>query len=118
MHYTQPVELAAFSAWLSPNDLLFAEVRLRGVACAVPILGARTVLPQQRIERKDPRHSPQSLDPSFQYAAAADRAPSEVVRSAPVQLSTSAGPRVTQSSQFSHRQRFIIGPEGAHQKLR
>jgi hypothetical protein len=78
IHYTHLVELAAFSAWLSPNDLLFAEVRLRGADCAVSVLAASMVLP------KDPQDGPQSPDPSLQYAAATDQAPSEFVRAASV----------------------------------
>lgn len=50
-----PLEPATILAWLSPNDLPFAEGRLRGVDGPVSILEVCTVLPAAAYYAKDPR---------------------------------------------------------------
>ena len=51
MHYTHPVEHVAISAQLSPNDLPFAEVRLRGGDGIIYIPAAYT-LPRAVLKRQ------------------------------------------------------------------
>ena len=71
--------LLEISAYPSPNDLPFTELRPRSVDYAVPILAPRKSCHSSARSQEDPRNSLQSQDLSFQYSTITDRAPSEVV---------------------------------------
>jgi hypothetical protein len=92
---------------LAQIDLPFAELRLRCVDYAVPIIAAITVLPGQPLGLSDPRNSLQSPDPSFQYTTTADRAPS---RGRITCLRAIFYVSLPACDPFSYCRRFVFGP--------